>query len=146
AALSAVVGAIVKLRTHFTRSSLKSPNAFPLPEVPGEKTIFSSDVPNLDTMLVGRDAEVRNTVHTVQQHRLTFLYGESGSGKSTLLKLGLARELAQSGSWIPIYFDIWGQDWVRGPQKSLADATDFALRMLGLSTAEPVTVETVFPR
>src|SRR5258706_10980476 len=143
-ALGTVTGAAIKFRTYFTRSRLAVPNAFPLPEVPSEQAIFAKEFPDLPTILVGRQREIHELIRAVQNHGLTFLYGESGSGKSTLLKVGLARELAQSGSWIPIYVDIWGQHWERGPQKSLADATDFALRALGLSVAQPVTAETVF--
>jgi ABC-type multidrug transport system ATPase subunit len=68
-------------------------------------------------MLVGRERDIRDLTRAVQNRRLNFLYGESGSGKSTLIKLGLARELNQTGAWIPIYLDIWGQDWIRGPRK-----------------------------
>ncbi len=145
-ALGTLATAGITLRTHFTRSRLLVPNAFPLPEVPGEHAIFDKEFPNLQTMMVGREREIHDLARAVKDRRLTFLYGESGSGKSTLLKLGLARELAQSGTWIPIYVDVWGQDWVRGPQKSLADATDFALRALELSMDNPVITETVFSR
>ena len=75
---------------------------------------------------------------------LTFVYGESGSGKSTFLKLGLCRELVQG--WVPIYIDVWGTDWVNGPWKALADATDYAVRALGIGGEgqPPVTRESVF--
>jgi energy-coupling factor transporter ATP-binding protein EcfA2 len=142
-ALGVICAAGLKVRTYFSRSRLLVPNAFPLPEIPGEQAIFAPDLPDLSTTLVGRERDIRNLTRTAQDSPLTFLYGESGSGKSTLVKLGVARDLAQSGTWIPIYVDIWGQDWIRGPYSSLASATDFALRALKLATDQPVTGETI---
>jgi hypothetical protein len=131
-----------------TRSPLIPPNAFPLPEVPGQQAIFDPQYPSLQTMLVGRERDIRDLTRAVRNRRLNFLYGESGSGKSTLLKLGLARELNQTGAWIPIYLDIWGQDWIRGPRKSLADSADFALRATNLigNPPVPVTEDNLFSR
>ena len=71
--------------------------------------------PDLSTTMVGREQDIHSFTRAAQDYPMTFLYGESGSGKSTLIKLGVARELAQSRTWIPIYVDIWGQDWVHGP-------------------------------
>jgi hypothetical protein len=75
-----------------SRSRLRIPNAFPLPEIPGEQAIFAEQLTELPALLVGRETETRELARAVQNHRLTFLYGESGSGKSTVLKLGLARK------------------------------------------------------
>lgn len=144
-ALTVITGAIIKARAYLTRSRLLIPNAFPLPEIPGDQVIFADEQPE-ETMLFGRKTEIREVVRAVDEDTPTFLYGESGCGKSSLLKLGVARELKQSGSWIPIYVDTWGQDWARGPLGSLADATDFALRALGLSGGEAVNTDTVFSR
>ena len=154
-ATASIVGALtaigifyVKLRTSLKRSRLIVPNAFPLPEVPGEQAIFDPQYPDLHTMLVGRNSDIANLTRAVHNGRLNFLYGESGSGKSTLLKLGLARQLHQSGAWLPIYLDSWGQDWTRGPRKSLADSTDYALRATNLAGNPPTPVleSTVFAR
>jgi hypothetical protein len=144
AALAAVVTAAYRVRTHLSRSRLLKSDAFPLPEVPGEQVIFAKEFPELNTLLVGRGGAVREVSAKVRSSALTFVYGESGSGKSTFLKLGLCRELVES--WAPIYIDVWGTDWVGGPWKSLADATDFAVRALGIGGdgQAAVTRESVF--
>jgi hypothetical protein len=144
-ALATIIAAAIKGRAYLTRSRLLIPNAFPLPEIPGDQVIFDDTQPE-ETMLFGRKKETRDVVRAIQERSLTFLYGESGSGKSSLLKLGVARELKQSGRWIPIYVDTWGQDWAQGPQASLADATEFALRALGLSDGEAVSSANIFSR
>jgi hypothetical protein len=94
--LGVLGGAAIKLRSYLSRSRLRIPNAFPLPEIPGEQAIFAEQLTELPTLLVGRETETRELARAVQNYRLTFLYGESGSGKSTVLKLGLARESAGS--------------------------------------------------
>jgi hypothetical protein len=134
-----------QVRSYLNRSRLLVPNAFPLPEISGNNVIFEAAEPD-ETLLFGRTREVRDVVQAVHSHSLMFLYGESGSGKSSLLKLGVARELKRSSGWIPIYIDTWGQDWVRGPRISLANATEFALRSLALSREQPVNAGNVFPR
>ena len=146
AAIVALVTAVYKLRTHLSRSRLLRSNAFPLPEVPNEQAIFSTAFGDLDTMLVGRDGAVHEMVVNVRSSVLTFIYGESGSGKSTFLKLGLCREFVKRGDWLPIYVDVWGSNWERGPRRALADATDTALRALSIGSKElsSVTAETVF--
>jgi hypothetical protein len=146
AGLGVVVTAALRVRAYFTRSRLLVPNAFPLPEVPGEETIYGELTAEMRTTFIARPNEVAKLEHAVESTRLTFLYGESGSGKSTLLRLGLARRMRESGRWIPIYLDAWGRDWIEDPQQKLADATDFALRAMKLSTNEPVSRKTVFHR
>jgi hypothetical protein len=146
AAMGVILAAVNRVWAYLKRSRLLVPNAFPLPEIPGELSIFEVSVPDLSTMLVGRQHQVDKLTEAIQNNRMTFLYGESGSGKSTLLKLGVARELVRSGSWVPIYVDVWGQNWISGPQKSLAGATDFSLRSLSLSKDQPVVAKTIIAR
>ena len=148
AALVAVASTAYKLKTHFSRSRLLRADAFPLPEVPSEQAIFADNYRDLDTMLVGRDSEISAVAGDVRSSMLTFVYGESGSGKSTFLKLGLCRELASRRGWVPIYIDVWGSDWERGPWNALADSTDFALRAVSITglEASSITRESVFER
>src|SRR5947208_872594 len=90
---------------------------------PVKKQYTGNSAPEMRTTFIARPSELAKLERAVESRRLTFLYGESGSGKSTLLKLGLARQMRESGRWVPIYLDTWGRDWAEDPHQTLADAT-----------------------
>lgn len=129
------------------RSRLRRAGIFDLPQAPELTSIYLRDFPDLGRHLVGRDREVAALTRLVQENPLVFVNGPSGVGKSTLLRLGVARRLMQTGSWLPVYVDIWGLDWVDGPRLSLADALQVAMQEgLDQETRQRVELEgTVTP-
>jgi hypothetical protein len=64
--IGVIRAAAVKLLGHFTRSRLLVPNAYPLPEVPGEQFIFAREFPDLPRMMVGREPEISDLGRAVQ--------------------------------------------------------------------------------
>ena len=101
-----------KIRVEAWKSRLVKPDAFDLPAVPERTVIYAEDFPNLDHYLVGREIDTEQITKLIQGNRLVFLDGPSGVGKSSLLKIGVARRLHQSGTWLPVLVDTWGEDWV----------------------------------
>ena len=133
------------------KSKLLNPKAFDLPPVQERTVIYQPEVENLDHYLVGRNTEIGLLSRKIQGHPLVFVDGPSGVGKSTLLKLGVARQLMQTGAWLPVYVDIWGADWVEGPRQALADALQVAIEhgldqetRAKLNLQGAVTTETMF--
>ena len=133
--LAGLIGAIITfwdkiaaLRQRlFRRSRLCDPNAFDLPLVPDRTAVYAEKVEHIKEFLVGRKEHTEELKKLIVESPLVFVGGSSGVGKSTLLKLGTARRLHQSGVWLPIYFDLWGTDWIRGPYGALADAVQVAI-------------------
>ena len=117
-----------KIRAEAQKSRLIKSDAFDLPAVPERTVIYAEDFPNLDHYLVGREIDTEQITKLIQGNRLVFLDGPSGVGKSSLLKIGVARRLHQSGTWLPVLVDTWGEDWVEGPRENLADALELAIR------------------
>ena len=79
--------------------------------------------------LIGREGDVERLTKLCKDFRLIFLVGESGAGKSALLQSGLVPSWAESksSSFLPIYLDVWGEDWEQGPRQSLCDCVWKAL-------------------
>ncbi len=79
--------------------------------------------------LIGRERDVERLTKLCKDFRLIFLVGESGAGKSALLQSGLVPSWAesQSSDFFPIYLDVWGEDWEKGPRQSLCDCVWKAL-------------------
>jgi len=133
------------------KSRLLNSRVFEMPPVPESASIYVPTWKDTDHYLVGRQDHIATLTRTLQTQRLVFVDGPSGVGKSTLLKLGVARQLMQTGAWLPIYVDVWGADWQAGPLQALSDALQVAIelgleeeaqRKLGLPAA--VTEETLF--
>ena len=72
--------------------------------------------------LVGREDDIQNLTSLLTDFAVVWLVGESGSGKSTLLQSGLRPALARDPARSVLYLDVWGADWVNGPQEALLDA------------------------
>lgn len=133
------------------KSRLLDSRVFEMPPVPESSSIYVPTWKDADHYLVGRQDHIASLTRTLQTQRLVFVDGPSGVGKSTLLKLGVARQLMQTGAWLPIYVDVWGADWQAGPLQALTDALQVAVelgleeearRKLGLPAA--VTEEALF--
>jgi hypothetical protein len=79
--------------------------------------------------LVGREGDVERLTELCKDFRLIFLVGESGAGKSALLQSGLVPSWAESklSAFVPIYLDVWGEDWEKGPRQSLCGCVFKAL-------------------
>lgn len=72
--------------------------------------------------LVGRSEDIERLSKLCTDSIQTHLAGESGAGKSALVQAGLCPELRVHARLIPIYIDVWGQDWETGPWMALASA------------------------
>lgn len=133
------------------KSRLLDSRVFEMPPVPESASIYVPTRKDADHHLVGRQDHIATLTRTLQTQPLVFVDGPSGVGKSTLLKLGVARQLMQTGAWLPIYVEVWGADWQAGPLQALTDALQVAIelgleeearRKLGLPAA--VTEEALF--
>ncbi|MGH7454800.1 MAG: hypothetical protein ACRENG_25815, partial [bacterium] len=73
--------------------------------------------------LKGRDEDIDRLLRLCRDYPLVHLVGESGAGKSALLQAGLCPKLRQdSAGLLPIYIEVWGQDWEAGPRSALTEA------------------------
>ena len=104
-----VVGAALVVKAVTKKSILLRPEALRL------------DPKNPDHM-IGREDDIQSLIKSCRDSPLVFLVGESGAGKSTLVNVGLRPALVNSGPLLPIYVDVWGQDWEDGPRRALTDA------------------------
>lgn len=127
AGLGATVTVLRQLLVDSKRSRVVKPKAFQLPSALDSRVVFDELVPDLDQLFVGRDTIVESLTRGVQSYPVLFIDGPSGVGKSTLLKLGVARQLAQTKSWLPLFIDMGAMgDWESGPREALADALQVA--------------------
>ena len=57
------------------------------------------------------------------------MWASRARGKSALLQSGLVPAWAksQTSDFLPIYLDVWGEDWEKGPRQSLCDCVWKAL-------------------
>lgn len=86
----------------------------------------------------GRSQEIDTISANLEVARITLLYGPSGVGKSSVLRAGVVHDLglraqenlASGGvaEAIPVYFNRWQRDPVRGFAQSLAAAVQPYLR------------------
>jgi uncharacterized protein YjbI with pentapeptide repeats len=72
--------------------------------------------------LAGRAEDVDRLSKLCADYAQVHLVGESGAGKSALLQAGLCPAVRVHARLIPIYVDVWGQDWEVGPRIALASA------------------------
>jgi hypothetical protein len=73
--------------------------------------------------LKGREEDIDRLLMLCREYLLVHLVGESGAGKSALLQAGLCPKLRQdSAGLLPIYIEVWGQDWEAGPHSALTEA------------------------
>jgi len=73
--------------------------------------------------LKGREEDIDRLLMLCRDYSLVHLVGESGAGKSALLQAGLCHKLRQdSAGLLPIYIEVWGQDWEAGPRSALTEA------------------------
>jgi hypothetical protein len=77
-------------------------------------------VPDRPEHLEGRAEDIERVTKVCRQNRMVCLIGESGAGKTALLRAGLVPRI--SDSFHPVYVDTWGDDWERGPRRSLREA------------------------
>lgn len=78
--------------------------------------------------LRGRERDLDNLLGRLRDFGLVRLVGESGVGKSCLLQQGLVPRLEGERSYLPVYLDHWGADWIEGPRQGLRRALDEELR------------------
>jgi len=71
--------------------------------------------------LVGREEDVKKLLQHCIESQQVYLIGESGCGKSALIQAGLQPTLQNNNLLFPIYMNIWGQDWEKGPRIALID-------------------------
>ncbi len=72
--------------------------------------------------LKGREEDIDRLLMLCREHPLMHLVGESGAGKSALLQAGLCPKLREdSAGLLPIYVEVWGQDWEAGPRSALTE-------------------------
>jgi uncharacterized protein YjbI with pentapeptide repeats len=98
--------------------------------------------------LAGRADDVDRLCKLCADCPQVHLVGESGAGKSALLQAGLCPEVRVHARFIPIYVDVWGQDWETGPRLALTSALWEALsekdrEALGLTG--PLGPDDLFP-
>ncbi|HEY44610.1 MAG TPA: hypothetical protein G4O11_11575 [Anaerolineae bacterium] len=72
--------------------------------------------------LAGRSEDIERLSKLCTDYTQVHLVGESGAGKSALVRAGLCLGLRVQARLIPIYLDVWGQDWETGPRAALASA------------------------
>jgi hypothetical protein len=86
---------------------------------PGADLRPNRDNPN---HLLGRDKDVSTLTDLCRDFSLVHLVGEAGAGKTALVRAGLVPALRTGGQIVPVYVNIYGQDWVKGPLCSLAES------------------------
>jgi nucleoside phosphorylase len=69
-----------------------------------------------------REVDLEKLARLCQDRSLIFLVGESGAGKSALLRAGLCRPGVLAPAIVPVLVDVWGDDWINGPGRSLSEA------------------------
>lgn len=73
--------------------------------------------------LKGREEDIERLLKLCREHPLVHLVGESGAGKSAMLQAGLCLKLREDNVGVlPIYIEVWGQDWEAGPRSALTEA------------------------
>ena len=72
--------------------------------------------------LAGRSEDIDRLSRLCTDYSQVHLVGESGAGKSALARAGLCPKLGARARLIPVYVDVWGQDWETGPRVALASA------------------------
>ena len=72
--------------------------------------------------LIGRQDEIAQLERLCLDHTLVFLTGESGAGKTALVQAGLAPTLRADRRLLPLYVQVWGQDWEEGPRVATGQA------------------------
>jgi hypothetical protein len=77
--------------------------------------------------LKGREQVRVDLARLCQEFPLVHVVGESGAGKTALMQAGVCPDLKRAGRVLPIYMDVWGTDWEKGPRSALADALWHAL-------------------
>ena len=98
----------------FVRSRIK-PSALLKPEA---MRLFAANPHHL----IGRQDEIAQLERLCLDHTLIFLTGESGAGKTALVQAGLAPVLRANRRFLPLYVQVWGQDWEEGPRVATAQA------------------------
>ncbi len=86
---------------------------------PGVELTLDADDPE---HLAGRDEDVKLLTRHCADKTQVVLYGKSGTGKSALLRAGLVPKLRETGTLVPIYINVYGEDWERGPKYALSAA------------------------
>ncbi len=90
--------------------------------------------------LKGREEDIDRLLKLCREHPLVHLVGESGAGKSALLQAGLCPKLREdSAGLLPIYVEVWGQDWEAGPRSALTEAFWQALSEADQQALKPKT-------
>jgi hypothetical protein len=100
----AILTALKKGKDYFERSRLIVPNAFPLPEIPSEQSIFMATVPDLSTMLIGREHAMRTlqqatTALFVLRHRAQLPLMEQHNEQGRSYSNTVFRELSPHNDW-----------------------------------------------
>jgi hypothetical protein len=69
--------------------------------------------------LKGREEDLDRLSTHCNEYQQVYLVGESGAGKSALIQAGLCPALKADRGLFPIYLNIWGEDWQKGPRFAL---------------------------
>lgn len=102
-----IVGLWISWPLFFRRSRLLRPEALRLD-------------PHDRQHLKGREDDIDRLSRLCREFPQVHLVGESGAGKSALVLAGLCPELTAQNELLPLYLDVWGQDWEAGPRTALA--------------------------
>ncbi|NUO78671.1 hypothetical protein HUU05_01220 [candidate division KSB1 bacterium] len=92
--------------------------------------------------LKGREEDIERLLKLCREHALVHLVGESGAGKSALQQAGLCPKLREDNVGVlPIYIEVWGQDWEAGPRSALTEVLGQVLSELNRQTPNLNTLD-----